>query len=128
MNNVFSLSSGSAGQSSEALSSLIRIYEYYTDKNRTNEAFGHFETAVKHYDRIARTYQGEGLEAVALSYKAELYQRQKNWEKTAEILTSIYDKFPQSEVGFTSLKNAIDTYKNRLNILFLQPDKRLLPE
>lgn len=100
-------------RSREAMSAYLHIYDYYIKNNRTSEASSWFEKADSHFDRILNKY--EELELTALTFKAELYYRTKDWPKTTEILVSIYKNYPRNNFGRDALMKAVDIYRDKLN-------------
>ncbi len=99
----------------EAMSAYLHLADWYSRNGRRLEAEHMEERAETEYDRIAATKAGSYLEASALGHKAELFRRQKNWPKTAEVLCRIFDRFPTSEVGYESLLSASVIYRDKLN-------------
>jgi hypothetical protein len=52
---------------------------------------------------------------MAKVYLADLYQNQDKWDKSAEILLQIFDKYPQSDPGRKAILKASAIYRSKLN-------------
>ncbi len=100
--------------SEQALSTHLYLADKYAEQGRTTEADRMQERAEATYDRLAASRPGTPSEALALKYKAELYRRRADWPGTVKVLTSIFDKFPYSEVGYQSMVTAAVTTREKL--------------
>jgi len=101
--------------SSEAMATLIYLFDHYRKEKRDREAQAWFDRALNHFDRLITTNAGTPLEARALLYKADLYGRSDRWEQAADILLSIFNKFPTSKPGRQAGLKAADIHKNQLD-------------
>ena len=100
--------------SDEAMSTYLHIADYYRENDRAAEADRWYRKAEEHYDRMSVRGAGTLLEAKALIFKADLYQRRGDLEETAAILLGLFSKYPQSEPGRRAMAQAIDIYRQDL--------------
>ncbi|MDH4156594.1 MAG: tetratricopeptide repeat protein [candidate division Zixibacteria bacterium] len=100
--------------SDEAMSTYLHIADYYKKNNRMAEADRWYRKAEEYYDRMSVRGAGTLLEAKALIFKADLYQRREDPEKTAAILLDLFNRYPQSEPGRRAMAQAIDIYRQDL--------------
>ncbi len=101
--------------SDEAMQTYLYLVKYYRDLGRNAEADKWFADAEKYFDEFAAGSVGRVDEARALLYKADLYRLNQNWQKTADMLQSVFVKFPQTDQGLTALAGASDIYRTQLN-------------
>lgn len=101
--------------SDEAMASFLYIAKYLKDAGRVDESKRWYEDAEKYYNQIAALGEGTLSEAMAKVYLADLYQNQDKWDKSAEILLQIFDKYPQSEPGRKAILKASAIYRAKLN-------------
>jgi tetratricopeptide (TPR) repeat protein len=99
----------------ESMGAYLYLIHKYKEQGRTREAERMEERAEADYNRIAATRPGTQAEAQALSHKAELYQRRGEWSRSADLLTEVFDKFPNQEVGFRSMVEASVIMRDKLN-------------
>lgn len=105
--------------SEEAMTSFLYITDFYRKRDRRVEYETNFNRALDYYLQIASVNKGNPYEASALIFVADLYARDKKWEKSCSYLLEIYDKFTDSDVGHRALSRAIAIYRNELK----QPQK-----
>lgn len=103
------------GGTDEAMMTHLYMLDYLRAKGRTVEAQRWYESAEKHFDDAAYRGRGTAMEAKALFYKAELSRRNKDFNRAAEILVSVFAKFPTSEPGQKALEAAADLYRIQLD-------------
>lgn len=101
--------------SDEAMSTLIYIANLLEEKNQKAAAERWYQRAEDHYRDISRRASGTIDDARALGYMAGLYERRGDWSQSAEILLSIYDRFPDTDPGRQSLIRASAIYRERLD-------------
>lgn len=100
--------------SEQGMATYLYLAEKYAEQGRTKEA-GRIESeAQREYERLAAERAGTPLESVALNYKAELLRRKKDWPAAADILISIFEKQPESELGHRSMLTAAVIYRDKL--------------
>jgi tetratricopeptide (TPR) repeat protein len=99
----------------DAFNAYLFVAEHYGETNNKNLAEVWYNRADEFYDKMARGYPGTTIEASAMSFKAEIARRRQNWEQAVDILVKLYDKFPNTEVGYKALLNAAAVYRHRLN-------------
>lgn len=99
----------------EAMMAHLHMLDHLRQEGREVEAQGWFRSAAKHFDDAAYRGRGTAAEAKALFYKAELYRRSDESDLAAEILVSVFSKFPTTEPGRRALMAAADLYRNTLN-------------
>lgn len=99
----------------DAFNAYLYVAEHYSNDNNQALADVWYRRAEEFYDKMARNYSGTTVEASALSFKAEIARRNQNWEQAIDILVKLYDKFPNTEVGYKAIVNAAAVYRHRLN-------------
>ena len=100
--------------SEQSLSTYLYLIDRFAAQNRTTEADRMEIRAEAVYEDIAADHVGTPAEATALSYKAELLRRRKQWQPAANLLTDIFDRFPTTEVGFRNMVTAAVIYRDNL--------------
>ena len=98
----------------DAFNAYLFVADHYEQTGNKSLADVWYKRAEDFYDKMARSYSGSPIEASALSFKAEIARRHQNWEQAVDILVKLYDKFPNTEVGYKALLNAAAVYKHRL--------------
>lgn len=101
--------------SDEAMSTFMYIADLFEKQGRKRESERWFKEAEQHFDEMAAIGTGTVVEAKALAYKADLYQQKNDWNRSAEILLSLFDKYPDSEVGRQALLKASAIYRKKLH-------------
>lgn len=101
--------------SQQAMATYLRLGDHYRDQDRDDEAQKWYQDAEKYYDEIAARGAGTLIEARALTFKADLYRRWDDLKRSAELLVSLFEKFPESDSGRNSLLQAASIYRNQLN-------------
>ncbi len=101
--------------SEEAMSTYLHIADRYARLGRDKVANRWYTEAEQYFDEIAALNSGTITEAKALSYKADLYRQRGNWERAAQILTELFNRFPQTEPGRRALLRAATIYRSKLN-------------
>ena len=81
---------------------------------KANLAQGGYGPMLSQTDGVPRLPAGSPIEARALTYKAEMLRRRNDWEGAATVLTSIFDKFPESEIGRKAVLVAVGLYREKL--------------
>ena len=97
------------------MAAYLLLGDHYNDQGRNDEAQKWYRDAEENYNEIAARGAGTLLEARALTFKANLYHRKGDSKQTAEILVSLFEKFPGSDPGRNSLFRAAAIYRNQLN-------------
>jgi tetratricopeptide (TPR) repeat protein len=98
----------------QAFSTYLYLAEQYAKQGRTLESNKLLEKAEQVYTEAAAKGARTGEEALALSYKAELLRRKADFRNSAAVLTQIFDKFPDTEVGRRALLTAAAVYREKL--------------
>ena len=101
-------------QSEESMNTYLYLIGWYENHDRKLEAERLAERAAAKFDQLAAGARGTQLEANALTHKAELLKRQKDWPRTVAILEEIFDKFPGTDVGYQSLVSASVIYREKM--------------
>jgi tetratricopeptide (TPR) repeat protein len=101
--------------SQQAMATYLLLGDHYSDLDRTDETQKWYNDAEENYNEIAARGTGTLLEARALTFKANLFHRMGDSKRTAELLVSLFDKFPGSDSGRSSLLRAAVIYRNQLN-------------
>lgn len=101
--------------STPAMAALLYLVDHFKEEGREQESNQWYDYAVEYFDGIIAEQSGSALEARALLYKADLYHRQGDWAGAADILLSIFDRFPDSEPGRQAALKASSIYRDKLN-------------
>jgi tetratricopeptide (TPR) repeat protein len=101
--------------SDEALATFLYLADYYEENGRETEAQRWYDQAEQTYDQLAARAAGTALEAKALIFKADLYRQKKQWQSSADVLISVFEKFPNTSAGQKAALSAISMYDKRLN-------------
>ena len=100
--------------SDEALASFLHIADYYRAKNRPTLVDKWLNDAEQHYEQMEIRGAGSQLGAKALIFKADLYERKEQPEKSARVLMELFDRYPQTEPGRRGLLSAARIFRDRL--------------
>jgi len=100
--------------SDEALASFLHIADHYRYKNRPTLVEKWLNDAEQHYDQMEVRGAGSQLGAKALIFKADLYERREQPEKSARVLMELFDRYPQTEPGRRGLLSAARIFRDRL--------------
>ena len=103
------------GESREALATYLYLASQLSDRGRTTEADSWYAQADQQYTLLAARGTGTIKEAIALTYRADLYRSQNRWKDAASTLTMVYTKFPASRIGRKSLLTAANIYQQKLD-------------
>ena len=104
--------------SQQAMATYLHLGDHYRDQDRNDEAQKWYHDAENYYNEIAARGAGTLIEARALTFKADLFRRWDDPKRSADLLISLFEKFPGSDPGRKSLLQAAAIYRNQLN----QPD------
>ena len=102
------------GDSREGLATAIYLAQQLTQKGRESEAKDWYTEAEHQITLLASRGAGTTREALALTYKADLYRAQDRWSDAAQTLTTAYDKFPTEKIGRDCLLAAVEIYRGKL--------------
>ncbi len=100
--------------SEEAMGAYLYLGEQFAKQGRTTEAERWLQKAEAYYQQTAERSVGSPTEARALMYKAEMLRRRSDWPGAAAVLTSIFDKFPDSDIGHKAAMTAVGLYRDKL--------------
>ena len=100
--------------SEEAMSAYLYLGDELAKRGRKNEADRWMDKAEAFYQQVADRNPNSSIEARAMTYKSELSRRKSDWAGSAKTLTSIYTKYPESEVGQKALLLASDLYRQKI--------------
>lgn len=67
------------------------------------------------YFQMAGRYKNTAVEASAMSYAAEIARLELQWQKAANLLEQLYNKFPRADIGRRSLMTAASIQREKLN-------------
>jgi tetratricopeptide (TPR) repeat protein len=98
----------------ESMGTYLYLIHKYKEQGRQREAERMEQRAESDYNRVAATRPGTQAEALALSHKAELYQRRGDWNRAADLFTEVFDKFPTRQIGFQSMITASVIMRDKL--------------
>jgi len=101
--------------SEEALQAYLYLGEQFAKQGRATEAERWMQKADAYYQQAAERSAGSPAEARALTYKAEMLRRKSDWSGAASVLTTIFDKFPDSEIGQKAIMVAVGLYQEKLS-------------
>jgi tetratricopeptide (TPR) repeat protein len=105
--------------SDEAMMAILHVIDHLRERGRIDESQAWFQKAEGYFDDLAFRGIGTLLEAKALFYRAELHRRNSEYARSAEILVSVFEKFPGSEPGRRAVMAAAELYRKQLT----NPDK-----
>ena len=92
--------------SEQALATYLYISDKYRSLGQTELADKWLDDAVVYYNRLAERNVGTIFEVRGLRYKAQVMLRQNEPEEAVHILTSVYDKYPETYPGQQALLEA----------------------
>lgn len=101
--------------SSESMMTLLYLVDHFKKQNNTQEKDRWFAKAESYFNELAKSGTGRLLEARAMLYLADLYNRNDYFEKSAQILTTIFEKYPETDPGKQALIKSIRLYQNKLH-------------
>ncbi len=101
--------------SSESMMTLLYLVDHFRKQKNKSEEKRWFTKAESYFTGLAKSGKGNLLEARALLYSADLYNRNDEFVKSAEILTSVFNKFPNTDPGKQALIKSIRLYSNKLD-------------
>ena len=101
--------------SDEAMAAYLHVADYHRDNNHPALAEKWLEDAEQHFDRMIVRGTGSTLEAKALIFKADLYERKGQPEKSAAVLIELFEKYPRSESGRRAMLGAVRIHRDRLD-------------
>jgi len=101
--------------SEDAFNAYLVIAEHHqqTGNDKLTELW--YNRADEFYKRMAVTYAGTVVEPSAIAFTADIARRKGQWQKAADILVALYEKFPNSDIGRKAIINAAGVYTNKLN-------------
>jgi len=94
--------------SEPALAAYLYIADKYRELGQDELADKWLDDAVVYYDRLAEKNVGTVFEVRGLKYKAEALLRRDEPQQAANILISIFDKYPETYQGQQALLQAAD--------------------
>ena len=101
--------------SSESMMTLLYLVDHFQKQKNTFEKDRWFKTADDYFTELAEDGRGTLLEARALLYQADLYNRTSDYQKSADALLSVFNKYPKTDPGKQALIKAIRLYHEQLN-------------
>lgn len=101
--------------SDEAMSTYLYIADRFEKQGRRQESERWYREAEQYFDELAAVGAETGAEAKALTYKADLYRQKNDWNRSAETLLELHDKYPHSEPGRRALLRASAIYRKKLD-------------
>jgi tetratricopeptide (TPR) repeat protein len=93
-------------RSETAFDAFFSIADHYEQAGNKEFTRDWYQRADKFYTGMAEQYSGSSTEASAYSYLAEVAKRRGKWELSARYLATIFEKFPQTDIGRRSFLNA----------------------
>jgi tetratricopeptide (TPR) repeat protein len=100
--------------SDQAMSTYLHVGEEMAKQGRANEAEKWMGKADEFFSSVASRASGSEVEALAMTYRAELLRRNANWEGAAAMLLKVFDKFPNETIGHNAMITASQIYKEKL--------------
>jgi tetratricopeptide (TPR) repeat protein len=100
--------------SEQAMAAYLHLGDQYRKLGREEEAQQRYREAEDYYDEMIERGAGTLIEARALAFKADLYRRWDNYDESARLLVAMFEKFPQTLPGRSSLVKAAGLYRDRL--------------
>ncbi|MFH1374641.1 MAG: tetratricopeptide repeat protein [bacterium] len=99
----------------EAMAAYLHLADHYDKQNRMTEAARWYRQAEQNFDEVATMAAGTATGAGALSYKADLYLKRRDWRRSAEILLDLFGRYPHTEAGRRALHKAANIYRRKLD-------------
>ena len=100
--------------SEDAFNAYLDIAGHHEKTKNDKLANLWYKRADEFYDKMARNYSETQVEASAIAFKADIARRNKDWDKAVSLLTELYEKFPETEIGQKALINAAGVYRQHL--------------
>jgi len=100
--------------SEQAMATYLYLGDQYRKLGREDEAQQRYREAEEYYDEMIERGAGTLIEARALAFKADLYRRWNNYQQSAQLLVTLFEKFPESDPGRSSLLKAAAIYRDQL--------------
>lgn len=100
--------------SDQAMSSYLHVGDEMLKQGRKIEAEKWMGRADEFFRSIAGRAPGSQVEALALTYRAELLRRNSDWQGAASMLLQVFDKFPNDNIGQNALITAAQIHKDKL--------------
>ncbi|MBK7140604.1 MAG: tetratricopeptide repeat protein [bacterium] len=101
--------------SDQAMSSYLHVGDEMAKQGRKTEAEKWMGRADQFFSSIAGRTSGSQIEAVAMTYRAELLRRNSDWNGAAGMLLQVFDKFPEETMGQNALITAAEIHREKLN-------------
>ena len=100
--------------SSASMMTLLYLVDNFRKQNKQTEKEYWFTKAENYFAEVTKLGRGTLLEARTMLYQADLYNRNDEFEKSAQILTDIFRKYPRTDPGKQALIKSIRLYQNKL--------------
>jgi tetratricopeptide (TPR) repeat protein len=101
--------------SEEAMTTHLYLIDRLAELGRTVESEHWYERTTAYLDDLAERGAGGLLEAMALTYRAELHRRRGEWVSALQTLARITARFADRRIGQNSLLAAAGIYREELN-------------
>lgn len=92
--------------SEQAMSTFLHIVDKLKGQGRLADSERWRLRGLKYYDELAAEDEGTIVEADAMAHKASLFERNDDWAGSADILMTLYNKYPDSDPGLEALMRA----------------------
>jgi tetratricopeptide (TPR) repeat protein len=102
-------------ESEQAINSLIYLNSRFKEIGRIAEANQWYKQGIDHLNNLATNAPGTYTEARAKLGLANLYFNNDEWEKSAEILSEMFNNYPNTQPGKIAGLRAANIYKEFLN-------------
>ncbi len=100
--------------SDEAMSTYLYLGDQLAKRGRTVEAERWLGRADSYYQQIADRNSGTQIEALAMTYQAELLRRKADWTGSLAKLMQIFNKFPDLDLGQRAALAAAGVARDKL--------------
>lgn len=101
--------------SEQALAAHLHLADHYAGLGRTSAASRWHQQAAEACQELASQGSNTYQQARALFWQARLAEDQGGWAQAAEILSGLFERFPDMEIGRRALLRAAEIYRSRLN-------------
>jgi len=101
--------------SEQAMSAYLFLARHFAGEGRPRESDIWYQRAEQYFEDVIRQSPSTLREATARTYKAELLRQKGDLAGAAGILTSIFERFPNSAIGQRALLTAARVYADELD-------------
>jgi len=97
-----------------AMSTFLHIADKLKGQGRMADFDRWRQNGLQYYDELAVEGEGTIVEASAMSHKASMLERIDDWTGSADLLMTLYNKYPNSDPGREALLRAVTLNASQL--------------